>query len=91
MNKFNLNQNQNTMIFIEENVLENTVCKMVATLSQPQSVKNAAVCHSGLYDEGVFEWAIYKSVPVVEKKLIIVSVNIIICITFLIPQVAKLG
>ena len=58
MNKFNLNQNQNTMIFIEENVLENTVCKMVATLSQPQCVKNAAVCHSGLNDEGFF-WVGY--------------------------------
>ena len=34
----NLNLNQNTIIFIEENIFENVVCKMCATLFSPQCV-----------------------------------------------------
>ena len=38
-NKFQVNLNQNSYIFIQENVFENIVYEMAAILSLPQSVK----------------------------------------------------
>ena len=39
MNKFQLNFNQNSSIFNQENALENVVCEMASILSRPQCVK----------------------------------------------------
>ena len=42
-NKFQWNYNQNRHISIQDNAFENVVCKMAATLSRPQCVKNAKI------------------------------------------------
>ena len=39
LDKFQWNFNQNTTIFIQENGLENVICKMVANLYQSQCVE----------------------------------------------------
>ena len=44
-NKLQWNFNWNSNIFIQENALENGVCKMVSILSRPQCVKHS--CHDG--------------------------------------------
>ena len=42
-NKFQWNNNQNSYIFMDENVFEEVVCEMAATLSLPQCVKGPVV------------------------------------------------
>ena len=41
--KFQWNSNRNSNIFIEENMYENIVCKMVAILSRPQCVNKGCI------------------------------------------------
>ena len=61
---WNIGNNQNTTIYIQENEFENVVCKMVAIWSQPQGVK---ICEHKIFWQS-FQWISHYGVLLKEKQ-----------------------